>query len=367
MSRIRYDGCCYGETNQGVVRTNNEDTYICQFIWDDSHIICAAIDGLGGYEGGEIAAEIARTTIIKHIEEFRLKGITEILKDAVIEANNEIIRQHEVYPKSTQMGCVASIGLIDLENGVIAIAHVGDSRIYQYMDGELKKLTHDHSLVGYREEIGEISEEAAMHHPQRNVIDKFLGEQYLSLYSTNYIEISVWPITRNTQYLFCSDGLTDLVTSQQITDILSLNLPVEDKVKMLIASANDAGGKDNVTVVIADLKADAIGNVHAEDFEYSNKMSEKKKYHVCPILSGICGFIIGIGISQIYSLYKADGKWDQHIHTPIELQSDNSELGAHSTAINDSTSLATPELIKNDRRIAVDSLSYRKTSVRTQE
>lgn len=367
MSKIRFDGCCYGETNQGKVRTNNEDTYICQFIWDDRHIVCAAIDGLGGYEGGEIAAEISRSTIIKHLEEFRAKGITEILKDAVIEANNEIIRQRKAYPKSTQMGCVASIGLIDLENGVIAIAHVGDSRIYRYTDGELKKLTHDHSLVGYREEIGEMSEEDAMHHPQRNVIDKFLGEQYLSLDSTNYIEISVWPIIRDTQYLFCSDGLTDLVTSQQIIDILSLNSSIEDKVKMLIASANDAGGRDNITVVIANIRTNAIGNAHAEDFECSNKITEKKKSDLCPILSGICGFIIGIVISQMYNMYKADCMLEQSIHPNIELKLDNSEFGSHSTAIDDSTFIFTPELIKNDHRIVEDSLYHTKERVATQK
>lgn len=246
----------YGETNMGMVRKNNEDTFICQNIWDKSHVLCAAIDGLGGYEGGEIAAAVARDTIISRLE----AGATgtpkygTLLKEALIDANNEIIRQHQLQPKVSQMGCVASVGLIDLVQGIFYVAHVGDSRIYRYADGQLTKLTHDHSLVGYREETGEMSEEAAMNHPKRNEIDRFLGEQELSLSSESYVENTVFPISGKTQFLFCSDGLTDLVTSSQISNTLAIAAKPEQKVKSLIADANAAGGKDNITVVIASLR-----------------------------------------------------------------------------------------------------------------
>lgn len=260
MRECKYSAKYFGATNQGMVRTNNEDTYICQKIWDESHILCAAIDGLGGYEGGEIAAELARLTIIKHLEDFASKKIGELLKASLIAANNEIIRQHEARPKVSQMGCVASVGVIDLSQGIISIAHVGDSRIYQFGNGELKKLTHDHSLVGYREENGELSEKDAMNHPKRNVIDKFLGEQHLNFDSASYVEVSVWPITGDSQYLFCSDGLTDLVTSAQISKILSSEQSVKEKVEDLISSANKAGGKDNITVVITEVTTTTDNN-----------------------------------------------------------------------------------------------------------
>lgn len=247
----------FGETDLGRVRTNNEDTYICQTIWDDRHILCAAIDGMGGYEGGEVAADIARTTILKHLEDFASDKYGRLLKDALIEANNEIVRQHDVRPKVSQMGCVASVGLIDLDHKILYTAHVGDSRIYGFTDGKLKKLTHDHSLVGYREEIGEMTEEDAMRHPKRNVIDRFLGEKHLSADSESYVEVAVFPITGHTQYLFCSDGLTDLVTSARLSAVLSSNKSVEKKVNTLIRDANEAGGKDNVTVVIAEVEIDA--------------------------------------------------------------------------------------------------------------
>ncbi len=309
MTESKFNGVYYGETNLGIVRTNNEDTYICQLIWDNSHILCAAIDGLGGYEGGEIAAELARSTIIKHLEDFASKKIGDLLKAALIDANNEIIRHHKSRPRVSQMGCVASVGVIDLEQGIISIAHVGDSRIYQFVNGELKKLTHDHSLVGYREETGELSEEDAMNHPKRNVIDKFLGEQHLSYDSEGYLEVSVWPITGETQYLFCSDGLTDLVSSIKISHILSSDITIEDKVKRLITEANNAGGKDNITVVIADITSNKSNddiNVSeeiklTEDIQHKSKSS---KSFIKSIFFIFIGLIIGLGSSFAYNSYK---------------------------------------------------------------
>ena len=315
--------CVYsGKTDQGRVRSNNEDTYICQQIWDESYILCAAIDGLGGYEGGEVAAQLARSTIIAHLEDFgrechvsAFNKVGAALKAALIEANNEIIRQHEARPKVSQMGCVASVGIIDLSQGIISIAHVGDSRIYQFAGGELKKLTHDHSLVGYREETGELSEEDAMNHPRRNVIDKFLGERRLNFDTEGYIEVSVWPIKCDTQYLFCSDGLTDLVKSGEISGILSSSLSVEEKVQKLIAAANDAGGKDNITVVVADVEVDIKGGPKEEETpkeeqppvtpptptDPGKKRSGSKLRSLLLVLLGI---IIGVGISAGYYYHR---------------------------------------------------------------
>lgn len=300
MSQYIFSGIYSGATHQGMIRTNNEDTFICQQIWDDKHLLCAAIDGLGGYEGGEIAAELARATIIKHLEDFASDKIGETLKSALVAANNEIISQHEIRPRISQMGCVASVGIIDLSQGVINIAHVGDSRIYQFVDGELKKLTHDHSLVGYREETGELSEEDAMTHPKRNVIDKFLGEQPLNIDSEGYIEVSAWPITRDTQYLFCSDGLTDLVKSSKIKEVLSSRSPIEEKVQQLIAAANDAGGKDNITVVIADVQVDIIGGQKEELSSMPSipKDAGKKRLSskLRSLLLVLTGIIIGMAV-----------------------------------------------------------------------
>lgn len=341
MTERKYSAKYFGATNQGMVRTNNEDAYICQKIWDESHILCAAIDGLGGYEGGEIAAELARTTIIKHLEDFASRKIGELLKASLIAANNEIIRQHEARPKVSQMGCVASVGIIDLSQGVISIAHVGDSRIYQFVNGELKKLTHDHSLVGYREETGELSEVDAMNHPKRNVIDKFLGEQHLNFDSESYVEVSVWPITGDTQYLFCSDGLTDLVTSAQISNILSSEESIKEKVGNLISSANEAGGKDNITVVLSDIKVNVRNTtIMSPEDECKvteptiNKASSRNKSF---IYGGILGMIFGASVMYAFQ---------RIVH-------DSTELETHTQTYTDKQRLDFQENIKLKHEIAI--------------
>ena len=369
MSEIKFRGVCFGETDRGRVRTNNEDTYICQFIWDKYHILCAAIDGLGGYEGGEIAAEIARVTIIKHLEEFASKKTSNLLKDAIIDANNEIIHQHEVLPKIAQMGCVASVGLIDLVQGIITIAHVGDSRIYQLVNGELKKLTHDHSLVGYREDIGEMSEEEAMHHPQRNLVEKFLGEQYLPLGSTGYVEISVCPIIGDTQYLFCSDGLTDLITSAQISEVLSSGLSIADKARRLITCANDAGGKDNITVVIANIMANVdVNNINKKEpeLEMVPKNTKKKRTFLSPVLSGICGLIVGLGVQSIYNLYKVGNQTNGIYNSHIELRDGNDKFKRYIVPLEDSISKSLANSSNDSTQIDSDTLSIEALQIKNQ-
>ena len=123
--------------------------------------------------------------------------------------------------------------------------------IYRYENGNLEKITHDHSLVGYREEIGELTEEEAMNHPQRNIIDRLLGDIPHSTTDRNFFEAAKYPLDENTQLLFCSDGLTDLVTSAEIREILDQRISIQEKTKRLIDKANAKGGKDNITVVLA--------------------------------------------------------------------------------------------------------------------
>ena len=248
----------YGNTDPGRVRTNNEDTFICTNVWDGRHILCAAIDGVGGYEGGEVAAEIARQTISEYVENAQGTCFIEIIKQAVAEANNEIIRRKDDDAKLSMMGCVVSAAIIDLDNRCINIAHVGDSRIYCFHNGELKKISHDHSLVGCLEERGDLTEAEAMSHPQRNLIDRLLGDKLHTVNDKNFIDASIVAIPDGyTQILFCSDGLSDMLTSAHIADVLASGMTPEAEVNQLIADANAAGGKDNVTVVIAKIHVQA--------------------------------------------------------------------------------------------------------------
>lgn len=241
----------FGATDIGRVRTNNEDTFIAQYIWDERHILLAAIDGMGGEEGGEIAADIARVSILKYLSDFQNDTILNLIKRALADANNEIIRHKEVQPQYSRMGCVATAGIIDLDAETLSIAHVGDSRLYRFSKGELSKLTHDHSLVGYQEEQGILTEEQAMRHPRRSVIERCLGSEYHMADDMSFIEAGVFPLMKGEKFLFCSDGLSDVLTSAQISDCLRTESSPEGDCLNLISRANEAGGKDNITVVVA--------------------------------------------------------------------------------------------------------------------
>lgn len=242
----------YGETNVGMVRTGNEDTFIAETL-TDGNLLCAAIDGLGGYEGGEVAAEIARQTITEFMNAPSDGQPLERLKKAVTEANNAIVRRKDEDPMRARMGCVVSAGLISPGQARLWMVHVGDSRLYLFRDGQLTKLSHDHSVVGYREEIGELTEAEAMAHPQRNLIERALGDEYHNPDDPHFLDAAVFPIEGDSQFLFCSDGLSDMLTSAEIARELGSDCDLATKAANLIQAANNKGGKDNITVVIASL------------------------------------------------------------------------------------------------------------------
>lgn len=246
----------YGQTDVGRVRKNNEDTFLVCNIWDEYHVLAAVIDGVGGYEGGEVAAAIARDSILGYLEENPSGDRLELLKQAVIYANNRIFREKDHKPELSGMSCVLTASLVELDSMRVNVAHVGDTRLYQYSSDHLEKLSHDHSLVGYREEIGDLTEEEAMHHPQRNIISRDIGSALLDENDTSYVEVASYPLEPKTQLLLCSDGLCDMITSRRMAQILSLERSADGKAAMLIEAALGEGGRDNVTVVIVDIESD---------------------------------------------------------------------------------------------------------------
>jgi len=244
----------YGLSDMGRQRTNNEDAFVSEQL--DMHtVLAAAIDGVGGYEGGEVAAAIAQKEIPDYLRIYNRGERLELLKQAVITANNAIVDRRLTDTERANMSCVLTAALIDIQRKVVDMVHVGDTRLYQFHHGELQKLSHDHSLIGYREEIGDLTEEQAMHHPQRNVISRVVGSDRHEVEDPDFLESASFPLLPNSTFLFCSDGLTDLVTSRQILSILELPVPLAKRTQMLVDAANEAGGKDNVTVVLVEYLA----------------------------------------------------------------------------------------------------------------
>jgi PPM family protein phosphatase len=241
----------FGITDKGISRNNNEDTFIAESVMKDKFICACVIDGVGGYEGGEIAAAIARETILKY---FTVPSgeLSSMMREAIMSANEKIYNEKLSSRQYENMACVLTLALIEKEKNRFYYAHVGDTRLYLLRDDSLIKVTKDHSFVGYLEDSGRLQETEAMSHPKRNEINKALGFDKALPNPAEYIETGESPFLPGDMLLLCSDGLTDMVNKAGITNIISQNNSLEEKANQLIDAANNAGGKDNITVVLVE-------------------------------------------------------------------------------------------------------------------
>ncbi len=238
-----------GLTDTGRVRQNNEDAFIAERIQHGTFIIACVIDGVGGYAHGEVAAAIARQSILDHFTEPAHEPAAR-LRTALLLANERIFAEKQLNRAYNRMACVVTLALVDTENNQFLYAHIGDTRLYLLRDESLIKITKDHSFVGFLEDTGRLSEQAAMRHPKRNEIDKALGfTQYIEK-PDDYIETGQSPFLPGDLLLLCSDGLTDLVPENEITAIVTGPGLLADRGKALIEAANEKGGQDNITVVL---------------------------------------------------------------------------------------------------------------------
>ena len=239
----------FGITDIGKQRDNNEDTFIAQKALDGNFIIASVIDGVGGYAGGEVAAEIARESILQELS-YIAGDILPLLVNTIAIANEKIYKKKLEDKKLESMACVLTLAVIDIQNNQFYYAHVGDTRLYLLRDNSLIKISKDHSFVGFLEDSGRLTEEAAMDHPKRNEINKALGFNPQISKDPDFVETGQSPFLPGDTLLVCSDGLTDLVDKRLITGILTGNDSIQDKGQKLIDAANSKGGKDNVTVVL---------------------------------------------------------------------------------------------------------------------
>lgn len=241
----------YGDTNIGNIRPKNEDAFVLKEVWGGTHLLAVCVDGVGGNGGGDVAANLAVRCISEHLYESKQTTYSlDALQAAVIFANNSIYAQH-YNPWLSQMSCVLTAALINLEDGKMDVCHVGDTRMYMLKNDVMTKVTSDHSLIGPLEESGQYTEEQAMKHPQRNIITRSVGKDILH-WGTEYIQTHTLHLKPCT-LLLCSDGLYDMVHSSQMKRILQEPIPADERVEKLIDTALEAGGKDNVTVIVIDL------------------------------------------------------------------------------------------------------------------
>lgn len=239
----------FGITDVGRVRENNEDTFIAEKLTAKNVVLACVIDGVGGYVGGEVAAALAKEVITRHCQRSIDPPVT-MLRDALVAANESIYNEKLQNQEYSKMACVATLVLADVANNKFYYAHVGDTRLYLLRDETLVKVSKDQSFVGFLEDTGRLTEKAAMIHPRRNEIDKALGFDAHLIATNDYIETGESPFLPGDVLLLCSDGLTDMITRDQIMSALASNKTLPDKGKALIQAANEAGGNDNITVVL---------------------------------------------------------------------------------------------------------------------
>jgi serine/threonine protein phosphatase PrpC len=235
-----------GDTHPGLQRAINED----RFHYDPARGLFMVVDGVGGHAAGEKAAETALGILRTRLE--RETGTLEDrLREAITLANNEIHRLASLRAEWHGMACVLTTAVV--ANGEVVVGHVGDTRLYKLRGGRIEKLTRDHSPVGEREDAGELSEADAMQHPRRNEVYRDVGSDRHEPGDSEFIDIARVPFEPDAALLLCSDGLTDAVPSAALRAIVEgyAGHPYEI-VRALIDAANDAGGKDNVTVVYAE-------------------------------------------------------------------------------------------------------------------
>jgi serine/threonine protein phosphatase PrpC len=235
-----------GLSDMGRVRKNNEDAWHI----DADRGIFLVVDGIGGHAAGEKAAEIAVERVRARLER-QTGAIEQRIREAIALANNEIHRAATEHPDWEGMACVLTVAV--LENGSAVVGHVGDSRLYQLRPGEIRKITHDHSPIGEREDQGELTEAEAMRHPRRNEVYRDVGSEEHAPDDPDFIEVQRIPFEPDSALLLCSDGLSDQVPSDKIRETVERHAGNPDAAaRELVEAANRAGGKDNITVVIVE-------------------------------------------------------------------------------------------------------------------
>src|SRR4051812_46078089 len=238
MSMLRIAEHWHG-SDLGLQRQGNEDNY---FVRSPLFVVA---DGMGGAQAGEVASEMA-------VESFNV-GLPngdpgEGLKHIIEEANRRIhARSRE---SSGKAGMGTTVTAAHVGEDTVTIAHVGDSRCYLVRDGELTRLTRDHSLVEELVARGKLTPEQAETHPQRSVITRALGPE-----ANVQVDIISDPAQAGDIYLVCSDGLTSMVREPNLKPLLVGNhRSLEELGRSLIAAANEAGGRDNITVILFKLE-----------------------------------------------------------------------------------------------------------------
>ena len=231
-------------TDAGKVRSHNEDSVTILKNNNGEYLLIVA-DGMGGHRAGEVASSMVVTHMGKRFSEIATVGdkvdAIKWLNDNILEINQNILDYTKEHEESAGMGTTVVLAL--LTNDFLIFGNIGDSSGFAIKNHKLHKVTHDHTLVNLLVEAGDLTEEEAKYHPKKNVLMKALG-------SNEKIELDIFDVDMSAEgILLCSDGLTNMLTTEQIEKVLNdEELDIEEKVIKLIRKCNARGGQDNISI-----------------------------------------------------------------------------------------------------------------------
>ncbi len=238
----------YFQSDIGKRRKSNQD-YTATFTNQKNQLLALLADGMGGHQAGDIASRQA-------VEEIGIAWEATTIDDSekavqwflqhIQQTNQRIFEKGQSQPTLSGMG--TTLEVVTLLDNHLALAHVGDSRIYLFREQRLIALTEDHSLVNALLKSGEITQEMAENHPRKNIITRSLG-----MPGSLEVDVAIHKIQDHDQLLLCSDGLTNMVSEPKITQILLEAASLQDASQRLIDEANAKGGLDNITVLLIDV------------------------------------------------------------------------------------------------------------------
>ena len=231
-------------TDVGQRRTNNQD-YANQYKNKAGKSMVFLADGMGGHRAGNIASEMAVTDLGAAWVATEISTINEVREwfAEYLEKENQQI--HRIGQDEEHKGMGTTLEAVAVIDDQVLFAHVGDSRIGLVRNGEYHQMTSDHSLVNALLKAGQITEEEAAHHPQRNIITQSIGQK-----DELQPDFGMVTVEAGDFIVINSDGLTNMISGDEIRDIVVSDLSIEEKAKTLIRFANNAGGLDNITVVL---------------------------------------------------------------------------------------------------------------------
>ena len=235
----------FSVTNVGKVRKNNQDSvFRTESPIGNLPNLFIVADGMGGRNGGDEASRLCVDSMCEFVKGTDETSIIPIMEGAIRHANNMIYEKSLEDPALSGMGTTVVAAVID--DGILYVANVGDSRLYYVEGNELRQITEDHSLVEEMVKKGDLDKDEARFHPNKNIITRALGVG--KVIDIDYFELH---IAEKNLVLLCSDGLTNMLSDDEILEAIDANRNDPDIIaRNLVDKANDNGGKDNITVIV---------------------------------------------------------------------------------------------------------------------